>query len=84
MASDILDDMKHDCSSTECRSIAALFVLGAVIVVIMGIRRVIARRNLMSQYQEAELEITDLALDDENYTDATDDDHDEREIYTIT
>ena len=84
MASNILDDMKHDCSSTECRSIAALFVLGAVIVVIMGIRRVIARRNLMSQYQEAELEITDLALEDENYTDATDDDHDEREIYTIT
>jgi len=38
----------------------------------------------MSQYQEAELEITDLALDDENYTDATDDDHDEHEIYTIT
>ena len=84
MASNILDDMKHDCSSTECRSIAAVFVLGAVTIFIMGIRRVIARRNLMSQYQEAELEITDLALDDENYTDATDDDHDEREIYTIT
>jgi len=84
MASTILDDMKHDCSSTECRSIAAIFVLGAIIIVVMGIRRVIARRNLMSQYQEAELEITDLALDDENYTDATDEDHDEGEIYTIT
>ena len=84
MASNILDDMKHDCSSTECRGIAAIFVLGAVMIVIMGIRRVIARRNLMSQYQEAELEITDLALDDEHYTDATDDNDDEREIYTIT
>ena len=76
IAAGIYDDMKHGCSSTECTSIAALFVLGAVTIVVMSIRRVIARRNLLSQYQEAELEITDLALEDENHTN--------EEIFTIT
>ena len=66
MASDILDDMKHECSSTGCRSIAAIFILASVAIVIMGIRRAMSRRRVMRQYQEAELEISDLALDSDS------------------
>lgn len=65
-ATEILNDMKHECSSTGCRGIAALFILGAAAIVIMGIRRTIARRRVMRQYQEAELEISDLALDSDS------------------
>jgi len=65
-AAKIIDDMKHECSSTGCRGIAALFILGAVAIVIAGIRRAIARRRVIRQYQEAELEISDLALDSDS------------------
>ncbi|KAL3810350.1 hypothetical protein ACHAXA_003079 [Cyclostephanos tholiformis] len=65
-ASEIFEDMKHECSSAGCRGIAALFILGAVAIVIAGIRRTIARRRVVRQYQEAELEISDLALDSDS------------------
>jgi hypothetical protein len=73
-ASEIFEDMKHECSSTGCRGIAALFILGAMAIVIAGIRRTIARRRIVRQYQEAELEISDLALnsdsdDEDGYAD---------------
>lgn len=72
-ASEIFEDMKHECSSAGCRGIAALFILGAVAIVIAGIRRTLARRRVVRQYHEAELEISDLALnsdsDDEGYAD---------------
>ena len=85
MIAKTFNDMKHECSSTSCRSIAALLILGTVGIVIAGIRQAMARRHLMRQYQETELEITDLALDpeNENNTDETGDD-DEGEIFTIT
>ena len=66
MAYEILDDMKHECSSAGCRGIAALFIFAAVAIVIMGIRRAMSRRRMMRQYQEAELEISDLALDSDS------------------
>lgn len=66
MAAEIFDDMKHECSSTGCRGIAAIFILGAAAVVIAGIRKALARRRVMRQYQEAELEISDLALDSDS------------------
>lgn len=86
MIAETYDDMKHECSSTSCRSIAALLILGTVAIVIAGIRQAMARRHLMRQYQETELEITDLALDpeDENNIDETGSDEDEGEIFTIT
>ncbi|KAL7462147.1 hypothetical protein ACHAXS_002538, partial [Conticribra weissflogii] len=62
----ILEDMKHSCSSDECRGIAALCVLAALTVVVIMIRRTIARRRVVRQYQEAELEISDLALDSDD------------------
>jgi len=65
-AEQILDDMKHECSSSECRGIAGLFILGAAVIVIAGIRRALARRRVVRQYQEAELEISDLALDSDS------------------
>ena len=71
LAGDILDDMKHECSSAGCRGIAALVIMGAAAIVIVGIRRTLARRRVVRQYQEAELEISDLALD----SDSDDDDH---------
>ena len=66
IAEEIFDDMKHDCSSAGCRGIAALFIVGAVVIVIMGIRRAMSRRRVMRQYQEAELEISDLRLDSDS------------------
>lgn len=63
---EILEDMKHECSTTSCRGVAALLILGAAAVVIMGIRRAMARRRMVRQYQEAELEISDLALDSDS------------------
>ena len=66
MALEIFDDMKHECSSVGCRGIAALFIFGAVAIVIMGIRRAMSRRRMMRQYQETELEISDLALDSDS------------------
>jgi len=63
---EILDDMKHECSSTSCRSVAALIILVAMVVVIVGARRAMARRRVVRQYQEAELEISDLALDSDS------------------
>jgi len=73
-ASEIFEDMKHECSSAGCRGIAALFILGAIAIVIAGIRRTITRRRVLRQYQEAELEISDLALnsdsdDEDGYAD---------------
>jgi len=66
MAAVILDDMKHECGSNECRGIAALFIFGAGIVVLLGIRKAVARRRVVREYQEAELEISDLALDSDS------------------
>ena len=66
MAAGILDDMKHECRSSECRGVAAMFILGALAIVIVGIRRTLARRRVVRQYQEAELEISDLALDSDS------------------
>jgi len=63
---EIVDDMKHECSSASCRGVAAMFVLGAMAIVIVGIRRAMARRRVVRQYQEAELEISDLALDSDS------------------
>jgi hypothetical protein len=73
-AYEIFEDMKHECSSAGCRGIAALFILGAMAIVIAGIRRTMARRRVVRQYQEAELEISDLALnadsdDEDGYAD---------------
>jgi len=62
-ASEMLDDMKHECASAGCRSIAVLFIIGAVAIVLVGIRRTMARRRVVRQYEEAGLEISDLALD---------------------
>jgi len=73
MAAEILDDMKHECSSGGCRLVAALSILAASVVVIILVRRTVARRRVVRQYQEAELEISDLALDS--------DDDDEHEGY---
>mmetsp|Transcript_19979 Transcript_19979/g.36141 ORF Transcript_19979/g.36141 Transcript_19979/m.36141 type:complete len:726 (+) Transcript_19979:211-2388(+) len=66
LAEEILDDMKHECSSTGCRGVAFLFIFGALAVVIAGIRKAMARRRVVRQYQEAELEISDLALDSDS------------------
>lgn len=66
MASEIFEDMKHECSSAGCRGIAALFILGAIAVVVAGVRRAMARRRVVRQYQEAELEISDLALESDS------------------
>jgi len=63
---EILEDMKHECSSTGCRSVAALFILGSAAIVIVFIRRAMTRRRVVRQYQEAELEISDLALDSDS------------------
>eukprot|EP00581_Thalassiosira_minuscula_P010393 CAMPEP_0183710418 /NCGR_PEP_ID=MMETSP0737-20130205/6150_1 /TAXON_ID=385413 /ORGANISM="Thalassiosira miniscula, Strain CCMP1093" /LENGTH=701 /DNA_ID=CAMNT_0025938683 /DNA_START=169 /DNA_END=2274 /DNA_ORIENTATION=- len=72
-AEEILEDMKHECRSTGCRGVAGMFILVAVAMVVAGIRRTMARRRVAQQYQEAGLEITDLALssdsDDEGYVD---------------
>lgn len=65
MANGILDDMKHECSSASCRGVAAFLILAAASFVLLMIRRTIARRRVVRQYQEAELEISDLALDSE-------------------
>ena len=65
MANEILDDMKHECSSASCRGVAAFLILAAASFVLLMIRRTIARRRVVRQYQEAELEISDLALDSE-------------------
>jgi hypothetical protein len=62
-ASEMLNDMKHECASAGCRSIAVLFIIGAVAIVLVGIRRTMARRRVVRQYEEAGLEISDLALD---------------------
>jgi len=76
-AAEIFDDMKHECSSIECRGVAGFLVFFALMIVIAAVRKAAARRRMLRQYQEAELEISDLALnsdsdsDDENsaYTD---------------
>ncbi|KAL3770675.1 hypothetical protein ACHAW5_001450 [Stephanodiscus triporus] len=65
-ASEIFEDMKHECTSAGCRGVAAFFILGAVAIVIAGIRRTMARRRVVRQYQEAELEISDLALNSDS------------------
>lgn len=66
MANNILEDMKHECSSSGCRGIAAFLILSAALVVTIMIRRTVARRRVIRQYQEAELEISDLALDSDS------------------
>ena len=66
IANEILDDMKHECSSSACRGVAAFLILAAASFVLLMIRRTIARRRVVRQYQEAELEISDLALDSDS------------------
>lgn len=66
IANEILDDMKHECSSASCRGVAAFLILAAASFVLLMIRRTIARRRVVRQYQEAELEISDLALDSDS------------------
>merc|ERR1712194_518090 len=60
---EILDDVKHECSSLGCRSVLAVMFLGALAVVIVFIRKAITMRRVVRDYHEAELEISDLALD---------------------
>merc|ERR1711862_110959 len=69
MLTDIIDDMKHECSSTSCRGVAGMFILAASVVVFVMVRRAVARRRVVRQYQEAELEISDLALDSDSSDD---------------
>jgi len=69
MAADIMDDMKHECSSTSCRGVAGLSLLAASVAVFVMVRRAVARRRVVRQYQEAELEISDLALDSDSSDD---------------
>jgi hypothetical protein len=66
IANEILDDMKHECSSAACRGVAAFLIIAAASFVLLMIRRTIARRRVVRQYQEAELEISDLALDSDS------------------
>lgn len=68
-AAEIIDDMKHECSSMECRGVAGFLVLFAMVIVIAAVRRASARRRMLRQYQEAELEISDLALDSDSDSD---------------
>ncbi len=65
-AAEIIDDMKHECSSTECRGVAGFLIFSALVIVIAAIRRASSRRRLLRQYQEAELEISDLALNSDS------------------
>lgn len=69
LSAEILEDMKHECGSKECRGIAAFFILGAGFIAIMGIRKALARRRIVREYQEAELEISDLALNSDSDSD---------------
>lgn len=68
-AAEIIDDMKHECSSIECRGVAGFLVFFALAVVIAAVRRAAARRRMLRQYQEAELEISDLALNSDSDSD---------------
>jgi hypothetical protein len=61
--------MKHECSSTECRGVAGFLIFSALVIVIAAIRRAASRRRLLRQYQEAELEISDLALNSDSDSD---------------
>jgi hypothetical protein len=66
MANTLLEDMKHECRSSSCRGVAAFFILAAASFVLLMIRRTMARRRVVRQYQEAELEISDLALNSDS------------------
>eukprot|EP00804_Cyclotella_cryptica_P023492 CCRYP_012138-RA/>CCRYP_012138-RA protein AED:0.11 eAED:0.11 QI:0/0/0/1/1/1/2/0/656 len=66
IATNLLEDMKHECSSASCRGVAAFLILAAALFVLIMVRRTIARRRVVRQYQEAELEISDLALDSDS------------------
>eukprot|EP00577_Skeletonema_sp_RCC1716_P009770 CAMPEP_0113378104 /NCGR_PEP_ID=MMETSP0013_2-20120614/3515_1 /TAXON_ID=2843 ORGANISM="Skeletonema costatum, Strain 1716" /NCGR_SAMPLE_ID=MMETSP0013_2 /ASSEMBLY_ACC=CAM_ASM_000158 /LENGTH=666 /DNA_ID=CAMNT_0000260291 /DNA_START=10 /DNA_END=2010 /DNA_ORIENTATION=+ /assembly_acc=CAM_ASM_000158 len=68
-AAEIIDDMKHECSSTECRGVAGFLIFSALVIVIAAIRRATSRRRMLRQYQEAELEISDLALNSDSDSD---------------
>jgi hypothetical protein len=68
-AAEIIDDMKHECSSIECRGVAGFLVFFALMIVIAAVRRAAARRRMLRQYQEAELEISDLALNSDSDSD---------------
>ena len=60
---EILDDVKHECLSSGCRSVLAVMFLGALAVVIVLIRKAITTRRVVRDYHESELEISDMALD---------------------
>lgn len=66
MATNLLEDMKHECSSASCRGLIAFVIVAAASFVMIMVRRAIARRRVVRQYQEAELEISDLALDSDS------------------
>lgn len=66
MATNLLEDMKHECSSASCRGLIAFLIVAAASFVMIMVRRAIARRRVVRQYQEAELEISDLALDSDS------------------
>ncbi|KAL7493349.1 hypothetical protein ACHAWT_003189 [Skeletonema menzelii] len=68
-AAEIIDDMKHECSSIECRGVAGFLIFSALVIVIAAIRKAASRRRLLRQYQEAELEISDLALNSDSDSD---------------
>ena len=78
---EIIHDMKHECSSMECRGVAGFLVLCALVIVITAVRRAGARRRMLRQYQEAELEISDLALNSDSDSD-DDMDGSNRSTYT--
>ncbi|KAL7505639.1 hypothetical protein ACHAXN_008181, partial [Cyclotella atomus] len=46
IANEILDDMKHECSSAACRGVAAFLIIAAASFVLLMIRRTIARRRV--------------------------------------
>mmetsp|Transcript_1862 Transcript_1862/g.3560 ORF Transcript_1862/g.3560 Transcript_1862/m.3560 type:complete len:643 (-) Transcript_1862:684-2612(-) len=63
IAAEIVDDMKHECSSTGCRGVMGLFILGAMAIFVAGIRIALARRRAVAECQGVGLEISSLALD---------------------
>jgi hypothetical protein len=71
IATNLLEDMKHECSSASCRGVAAFLIFAAASFVLIMIRRTIARRRVVRQYQEAELEISDLALNSDSDEDSS-------------
>eukprot|EP00584_Thalassiosira_punctigera_P020979 CAMPEP_0172574658 /NCGR_PEP_ID=MMETSP1067-20121228/136814_1 /TAXON_ID=265564 ORGANISM="Thalassiosira punctigera, Strain Tpunct2005C2" /NCGR_SAMPLE_ID=MMETSP1067 /ASSEMBLY_ACC=CAM_ASM_000444 /LENGTH=440 /DNA_ID=CAMNT_0013367291 /DNA_START=173 /DNA_END=1495 /DNA_ORIENTATION=- len=81
VAAEILDDMKHECSSTACRGLMGLFILGGMAIIVAGIRMTLARRRALEQSQGAGLEISGLEFDSDSVDGGGDD---ERPMPQIT